>query len=342
MDFVVYHIVSGTAKTAQMMARTAGNAVLSAENQIHRRVVWTRRWIFILLAALLLPSGVYVPYVRLAFLGDIMLGRGVAEAHAGGDWYTALHSLSAITRSADLSLANLESPFCCKPSGSSDARSLAAPPAAAEAVSSAGLNVLSTVNNHSFDAGEQGRKCTKAALSGKGMHVLDSPATPIDLRIRGIGIRLLAFDFTDEVTGSAVDELLHSVGNAPPGTIVIVSLHWGMEYQSGHDGGQRKIADLLAAAGADILWGHHPHVVQETEWLDDTLVMYSLGNALFDQHTPASVRHGALAWVEADRRGVRLYATVSFAIDARRGRTGFPDPLSVRLSFPPPSRSAAC
>ena len=338
MDIAVYHLVGRTAKTVQMAVRTAGNAARPAENQTHRRVAWTRRWVFALMAALLLPSGVYVPYVRLAFLGDIMLGRGVAEAHAGGDWNTALHSLSAVTRSADLSLANLESPFFCEPSGSSDARSLAAPPAAAEAVASAGLDVLSTLNNHSLDAGEPGRKCTKAALSGKGMIILDSPAAPIDLRIRGVGIRLLAFDFTGEVTGSAFDDLLHSVEDAPAGTVVIVSLHWGMEYQSGHDGGQENIAALLAAAGADIIWGHHPHVVQETEWLEDTLVMYSLGNALFDQQAPAAVRRGELAWVEADRRGVRLHAAVAFAIAARRGRTESPDPLSIRLSFPPSSR----
>jgi poly-gamma-glutamate capsule biosynthesis protein CapA/YwtB (metallophosphatase superfamily) len=105
-----------------------------------------------------------------------------------------------------------------------------------------------------------------------------------------------------------------------------------MEHQAGHDAIQRRIADALASAGADILWGHHPHVVQETEWLDETLVFYSLGNAVFDQQEPASVRRGELVWVEADRRGVRFYATLAFAIDARRGRIKSLDPFSFRYA----------
>jgi poly-gamma-glutamate capsule biosynthesis protein CapA/YwtB (metallophosphatase superfamily) len=70
--------------------------------------------------------------------------------------------------------------------------------------------------------------------------------------------------------------------------VVIVSIHWGNEYQTGPDERQQELAVQLAEVGADVIWGHHPHVLQKMEWIKTssgrkTLVMYSLGNLLFDQ-----------------------------------------------------------
>lgn len=110
-----------------------------------------------------------------------------------------------------------------------------------------------------------------------------------------------------------------------------------MEYQSGADDLQKRIAQSLAGSGANILWGHHPHAVQETGWIGDTLVLYSLGNAVFDQLEPASAREGELAWVEVDRRGVRLYAGIRFKLDPLRGQTGAIEPSTLRFSLVPAS-----
>jgi len=65
---------------------------------------------------------------------------------------------------------------------------------------------------------------------------------------------------------------------------VVVSLHWGEEYETKHNAGQTRVARLLVDAGANIVIGHHPHVVQEIERYNGGLIAYSLGNFIFDQN----------------------------------------------------------
>jgi len=291
--------------------------------------------LFSLLAAAVLTAGEYQPSASIVLLGDIMLGRGVAEAHAGGDWADVLQSLQPVIRTADLALANLESPIGCDSILPSDPRSLVAPPAAAAALGSSGLDVVSTANNHALDAGPDGQRCTSDSLSPLGIDTLNSLSHPLEKRIRGLKIFLLALDFAGDAPPEAAGELERSIRRAhAAGELVVVSLHWGLEYQSGHDPLQEAIAARLVEAGADILWGHHPHVAQEMEWRKGSLILYSLGNTVFDQHEPASVRRGTLVWANLDRSGVQSIAILPFAIDPRRGKTGAPEILSLRFSHP--------
>jgi poly-gamma-glutamate capsule biosynthesis protein CapA/YwtB (metallophosphatase superfamily) len=289
--------------------------------------------VFCLLAIAPLAADSFEPSIHLVLLGDVMLGRGVAEAHASGDWDSVLRSISPITRAADWAAVNLESPIGCGASGPSGPLSLTAPPAAAAALTSAGVDLVSTVNNHAQDAGPRG-SCTREVLIPRGIAVLDSPAVPLDIDVRGLLLVFLALDFTGEVPPESIAILEREVHSAAEsGKIVVVSLHWGMEYQSGRDSLQEQIADRLVHAGADILWGHHPHVMQELEWRGGALVLYSLGNAVFDQPEPEAARRGTLIWAEVDRRGVHSAAILPFAIDPRSGRTGAPDFSSLRISF---------
>jgi len=344
MDIAVYHPVAFVDRTKRgdpvsgiRVISRLWDSFFSLHPLQKQRVATARCFACLLPIILLFPASAYEPSACLVLLGDIMLGRGVAQAHIGADWESALQSLHPVTRAADLALANLESPIGCEtPALTGNSRSLVAPPEAVAALSSAGLDVLSTVNNHARDAGDRGAKCTGDSLAGKGILVLDSSSTPLEIRVHGINISVLAFDFTGEVTPAAVENLERRVREASSaGKIVVVSLHWGMEYQAGHDAGQLRIARRLAASHADILWGHHPHVVQEAEWIAETLVLYSLGNAVFDQQEPESVRRGELVWIEVDRRGVRFFAELPFAIDARLGKTKSMDLFSTRFSFNP-------
>jgi poly-gamma-glutamate capsule biosynthesis protein CapA/YwtB (metallophosphatase superfamily) len=311
--------------------------ILRTHLPIHKqRTPLVRCFALTLLVSLLCSASAYEPSVNLVFLGDLMLGRGVAEAHAQGDWDSTLRSLHPLTGSADLALANLESPIGCDSSASAGPRSLAAPPEAVAALSSAGMDILSTVNNHSLDAGEEGVKCTREILASRGIRTLSASSLPLEFKVKGIEILFLAVDFTNDVSPAAwanLERILREADKA--GKIIVISLHWGMEYQSGRDALQLRIARTLADSHADILWGHHPHVVQKMEWMGKTLVLYSLGNAVFDQQEPESVRRGELAWVEIDRRGVRRVWIVPFSIDPRLGKTNPPDLFSVRAADAP-------
>jgi poly-gamma-glutamate capsule biosynthesis protein CapA/YwtB (metallophosphatase superfamily) len=287
------------------------------------------------LVTLALSACAAEPTVSLALLGDAMLGRGVAAAHAVGGWEAGFGSLAPVLRSADFAAANLESPIGCEASGDADRRVLLAPPGAADALSAAGIDFLTMVNNHARDGGPEAAACTQAALAERGILLVREPLQPLEIDAHGVAIAILAADFVDPAPDNYLADLALAVQAAKDaGRIVVVSLHWGLEYQSGTDPLQRQIAGSLAEAGADVIWGHHPHVIQPSEWIGGTLVLYSLGNALFDQPEPALARRGDLAWVELDRSGVRGYASFAFEIDPRNGRTGMPNPRSLRISFP--------
>jgi poly-gamma-glutamate capsule biosynthesis protein CapA/YwtB (metallophosphatase superfamily) len=104
-----------------------------------------------------------------------------------------------------------------------------------------------------------------------------------------------------------------------------------MEHQSGTDRLQESLAAQCLQAGAAVVWGHHPHIVQRIQAADHALVAYSLGNAVFDQTAPATARQGLLLWVQIDRSGVRFAASITFSIDPRMGRTGPPDWTSLKI-----------
>jgi poly-gamma-glutamate capsule biosynthesis protein CapA/YwtB (metallophosphatase superfamily) len=105
------------------------------------------------------------------------------------------------------------------------------------------------------------------------------------------GCCLLAFD--DSVIALDVAGAARAVtAAARRSDVVIVSIHWGGEYQAAPGPRQRAVARALADAGAGLIVGHGPHVPQRIEWVGETLVAYSLGNFLFDQPYPADCRWG--------------------------------------------------
>ena len=77
-------------------------------------------------------------------------------------------------------------------------------------------------------------------------------------------------------------------------------MHWGVEYANTNSATQRKLAQTLSKLGVDIIVGHHPHVVQNIELIDNTLVFYSLGNFIFDQYFSVPVQQGLVLKLDSD------------------------------------------
>jgi poly-gamma-glutamate synthesis protein (capsule biosynthesis protein) len=270
--------------------------------------------------------------VTLAFLGDIMLGRGIASAHTGNvGWENLLAPLAPALRAADLAAANLESPVTARPlvegkdGESRPAFDLRAGPEGLAASQAAGLDLLSVANNHALDSGPDGRAETRAALAGAGLRPLGYEAQPTFIQVRGI--RLAFFAFTDWPDPLDVNLAAQAIRNAcQSGALAIVSVHWGLEYHPAPHTRQRELAQAFSKAGAALVWGHHPHVLQPLEWLPSetlerpTLVAYSLGNAVFDQVAPPDARRSALILVKMDQAGVQSVQAIPFEMDVPGGR----------------------
>jgi poly-gamma-glutamate synthesis protein (capsule biosynthesis protein) len=267
------------------------------------------------------PTADRAPALILVLAGDVMLGRGVARA-LDGEWEAAFAQVRPWLAGDGplvqrvLSVVNLESPLTVAPQVRRG-HDLRAPPAAVAALREAGIDAVSLANNHALDAGPKGLRETKEALRAAGIAAWTEQATRVPCA--GIGSWVgfgsvvpgpicagLAFD--DSVRPLDLETAVGAVSAAArQAEIVIVSIHWGGEYQAAPSARQQAIAQALAEAGADVIAGHGPHVPQRIEWVGETLVAYSLGNFLFDQLWPEDCTWGAILRVTlCDGRAVAV------------------------------------
>ena len=285
--------------------------------------------------------------VKLALLGDLMLGRAVDPKPA------SLAFLTPELSGADLALANLESPLSPSLPAVDSTYNLCASSERANLLSAWGLDLLSIANNHSFDCGPDGPNDTLKALTVTGITPIGSGPEPVYRKVNGLQLAFLAFDdVSSPLDANAAAQAIRSARAS--GAVVIVSIHWGMEYQGGASDRQKSLARRFAEAGAALVWGHHPHVLQPAAWIGPssalragpssalgagperrseqsdnrsrrTLVLYSLGNALFDQGGLADTRQAALVLVEISPNGVQSVRAVPFVIDVVNSRLVAPD-----------------
>lgn len=269
------------------------------------------------------PSGAAV---HLLFAGDVMLGRGVA-ALVADDGSALFDGVRSVVSSADLTVANLESPLTLLPHlAVTGPNVLEADPKAAAWLADAGFDAMSIANNHAGDAGPGTVSDTLDALERAGLIGIgggDRAFGPTIVDADGLRVALLAFDATgqgpratDAPTGVAWwDPVLvrRAVTSARAAAdVVAVAIHGGTEYVPARDPYLWHLATQLATWGVDVVWGHGPHVIQPIRAIDPdgdgrpTVVATSLGNFLFDQHLPGT-REGAVLEVLTRADGVAAF-----------------------------------
>jgi len=265
-----------------------------------------------------------------------MVGRALQPGPA------SLSYLTPQLKAADFSLANLESLLA--PGGATDAPSkngynLCADSARAALFPIWGLDLLSLANNHRFDCGPDGLAATVKALTALGITPVGPGPQPVYREINGLKLAFLAFDdILAPIDLGAAVQAIQSARSS--GTLVVVSVHWGLEYQQGASDRQKALARQFAQAGAALVVGTHPHVLQPAGWIQTaqgkTLVLYSLGNALFDQAGLPDTRQSALVLVTLNLQGVQSARAVPFEIDPTNSRLLPPEPqvaARIRLAL---------
>jgi len=283
--------------------------------------------------------------VRLIFAGDVMLGRGVAP-FAEASPNELFSGIRFEVSSADLAMANLESPLTGR-AHVSGPNALEAPPSSARLLGLAGFDAVTIANNHAGDAGPQTVSDTMRALAAAKITTVGAGASrerAFAARIvssGGLRVALLAFDTTMEGprprsgrSGVARwDETLarKAVKDARArADIVVVALH-GAPYAPESDPFLMRLGRSLASWGADIVWAAGPHVVQPVHLVKPeqsgrpAIVATSLGNLLFDQHIPGT-RRGALLEVLAGADGVRAYRVARTVATAPASFVGWKKP----------------
>lgn len=239
--------------------------------------------------------------VMVAAGGDVNFGDGVTPylTSNGVDYPWA--NVSHLFSSANIGFVNLE---CCISTGGTPVPGKAycfrGPPDAVGGMARAGIDVVSLANNHSKDYGTGALLDTFTYLEesgvrwcGAGKNAEEAYACTV-LTVHGRKVGFLAFNSivpsgwpaTAEGPGCATtwdEELIaDSIKNAKAECdYVVASFHWGIELDTSPTGGQRNLAHLAVDSGANLVLGHHPHVVQGFELYKNGLIAYSLGNFIF-------------------------------------------------------------
>ncbi|MCK9418274.1 MAG: CapA family protein [Nitrospirae bacterium] len=270
---------------------------------------------FILVLALILPAAAAEQPVQdeitIAAVGDLMLG-GRAEPMLndfGPDYPFA--EVMPFLSNADVAVGNLESAISTRGIAVENKKfTLRAGPIAAQALKKAGIRVVTLANNHSMDFGPLALRDTLTVLdendilhTGAGMD-LDDARSPAFLKVKGRTIAFLSYSLTFPLeffasagrpgTAPGYDDFVRAdIEKARSSAdLVVVSFHWGAELMTAAKDYQVELGRKAIDWGADLVLGHHPHVLQELEVYQGRIIAYSLGNFVFgseSNNTNASI-----------------------------------------------------
>ena len=242
--------------------------------------------------------------------GDCMFGRSnSAQGTAGA---VRWQGIADAARSSTVFLFNLETTVGTGGTPRRAAYVFRAPPSALEALRAFPAVIAGMANNHTMDFGASGLQGTLDSLDAA--HIRHAGAgrdraaayEPAELSVGRAVVRVLSAGVDNDPTSfasatragiAALD--LSSLRNAisaarGPRTVVVVMLHWGVEYDTAIAPAERSLAHALVEAGADLVIGTGPHVLRGVESWRGALICYSLGNLLFDDLESAETSAGML------------------------------------------------
>jgi poly-gamma-glutamate synthesis protein (capsule biosynthesis protein) len=252
---------------------------------------------------------------RLVLGGDVMLSRHVGRlARLHGDPAWPLRGIAAVFRQADIAFVNLESPFLDRGPLVESGMRFKAEPEMIAGLRLAGVDVVSTANNHARDMGSAGLEFTLEWLSRNGVAAAGTGRTPQEahagaiLERHGLRFGFLAYTY-DQSNGNhsgadprvAVMEIAEMRRDvellSQRADVIVVSMHAGVEYSAVPNAQQKEFARTAIDAGARLVAGHHPHVVQGWERYRNGVIFYSLGNLVFDQYHRPDTQRGVVGEV---------------------------------------------
>ena len=251
-----------------------------------------------------------VTSVRLAAIGDILLHSPVmddaAKENGSYDFTQMFKEVKPFIEEADIAVANQETMIGGKELGLSGYPSFNSPYEIGDALKETGIDLVTIANNHTLDRGEKAIKNAVKHWNRIGMPYTGAHISQKDRdTIRTISKNDITFSFLSYTYGTngipvpkgkpwlvnlINPELIEAdIKRAREiSDVVSVSMHWGNEYEKMPNQTQIDLAESLSEMGADLIIGHHPHVLQPIDWIERedgkrTLVIYSLGNFLSGQ-----------------------------------------------------------
>jgi poly-gamma-glutamate synthesis protein (capsule biosynthesis protein) len=244
--------------------------------------------------------------------GDILLHEGLwataeIDANRTGegamDFRPLLADMRPVVKDADLSICHMETPVAPEGGPYQGYPLFAAPPAIVPALEWVGFDVCTTASNHSIDQGFDGLVRTLRDFKEVGIKTTGTAKTekaadrPLVLDVNGVRVGLISVTYGTNgiplpseqpwsVSLIKPKEILAeaATARAKGAEVVMVALHWGLEYQHAPTADQVEVAERLTSSDdVDFVYGHHAHVVQPYDKVNKKWVVYGLGNAIAQQ-----------------------------------------------------------
>lgn len=237
------------------------------------------------------------PVTILAF-GDMMLDRKVREQinKNGPEYPFAL--IKDFLVGNDVVVANAEGPFTHNNSvtlGKKDAPlNFTFDSAILPTLKKLGFTLLDQANNHSLNFGVAGLGQSTSSIESAGLNWFGDPRNKVTgLYIAKIRGEKVAFIGYNEFAYQGKDSILQAIKDVKKDvSFIVVYPHWGEEYKLGFTFAQQKLAREFIDAGADVVIGTHPHVIEPVEMYKNKPIFYSVGNFIFDQAANAPTGRG--------------------------------------------------
>lgn len=225
--------------------------------------------------------------------GDVMLGRSVmSKSLKNQNPNYPFEKVAEKLKKADLVLINLENPIVENCPYVDSGFKFCADPKMLTGLTYSGVDVANIANNHTYNYGKDGFEQTKKYLNDIGVSYVGDSNLVIK-EVGGTKFGFLGFDYvTNKPKTSDFDQIRESKILVD---VLIVAVHWGIEYKDVPSVSQEQIAKDLVASGADVIAGTHPHWEQTFETVNGKPVYYSLGNFIFDQMWSEPTKRGMVA-----------------------------------------------
>lgn len=265
------------------------------------------------------------PYNRLLFAGDVMFSREVRQQIlASHDPAMPFRKIAPLMQGADIAFINLETPFSDAGPYYEHGLIFHAAPEFIAGLRLADIALASTANNHARDCGTEGVTFTVNWLKRHGIQPVGSSLSAeathrgVILTRKEIRFGFLGYTYDqsngnwrdiDDRIAIADDKVVRRDVQAlrKRCDVVIVSMHNGIEYMAQPSAKQISFAHAAIDAGATLVVGHHPHVIEPVERYRNGEIFYSLGNFVFDQFQRKETQHGEMA--EVSFLGTHIFAT---------------------------------
>ena len=233
---------------------------------------------------------------------------------ASGDMAMPFHKIAGLMSASDIAFVNMESPFSDEGPYYPGGLIFHAAPEMISGLQLAHIALASTANNHARDCGAHGVEFTVNWLRSQGISAVGSGLTEqeahngVVLERNGMRFGFLGYTYdqsngnwkdTDPRVAVANVEIMKTdvASMRTRCDVVIVSMHHGIEYMSKPSAAQVEFAHAAIDAGATLVVGHHPHVIEPTEEYHGGEIIYSLGNFVFDQYQRTATQHGEVVQV---------------------------------------------